>query len=49
MSISCEFLASQVDTFTDHIGVIVRQGTIRYVNRNWCLFSQENDYREPFQ
>lgn len=49
MSISYEFLASLVDTLTDHIAVIDRQGTILYVNRNWCLFSQENEYREPFQ
>jgi diguanylate cyclase (GGDEF)-like protein/PAS domain S-box-containing protein len=49
MDISFKFLTAMVDTLTEHIAVIDRQGKIIFVNKSWCLFSQDNGYKQPDQ
>ncbi|MET0069749.1 MAG: sensor domain-containing diguanylate cyclase [Candidatus Thiodiazotropha sp.] len=47
MNVSYEFLAALVDTLTEHIAVIDREGRILFVNKSWCRFGQENNHANP--
>lgn len=40
---SYEFLESVLDTLTDHVVVIDRQGDIVFVNRQWEVFAEQNN------
>jgi transcriptional regulator with PAS, ATPase and Fis domain len=45
--VTYQFLAAMIDTLTEHIVVIDRQGKILYVNKSWCHFAQENNHPNP--
>jgi diguanylate cyclase (GGDEF)-like protein/PAS domain S-box-containing protein len=49
MNITYKFLASMVDTLTEHIAVINRHGKILYVNQSWRLFGTENGHTDTDQ
>ena len=43
MTGSYEFLKSVLDTLTDHVVVIDKEGNIVFVNRQWIVFAEQND------
>lgn len=45
MTASPDFFRLVVDSVTEHIAVIDRQGIILFVNRAWLDFSRDNNYR----
>lgn len=44
MDYSIDFYKSIIDSVTEHIVVIDRNGKIRFVNRSWTAFGQKNGY-----
>jgi len=42
MKISSEFLTSVLDSITEHIVVIDKQGSIQFVNKSWTAFGNDN-------
>lgn len=45
MTASQDFFRLVVDSVTEHIAVIDREGTIQFVNRAWINFGRDNNYK----